>query len=63
MKHFQMTFAKDNAAADGFNLWTINGVHTLSNTMAPASFHLKQGRRYPHPDAEPERRHSSDSSA
>jgi FtsP/CotA-like multicopper oxidase with cupredoxin domain len=44
---FQMTFAKDNAAADGFNLWTINGVaYPMSNTMAPASFHLKQGRRY-----------------
>jgi hypothetical protein len=23
---FEMTFAKDNAAMDGFNRWTINGV-------------------------------------
>jgi FtsP/CotA-like multicopper oxidase with cupredoxin domain len=44
---FEMTFAKDNAAAEGFNLWTINGTaYPMSNTMAPASFHLKQGRRY-----------------
>ena len=42
-----MTFAKDNAAEDGFNRWTINGVaYPMSNMMAPASFHLKQGRRY-----------------
>ena len=44
---FEMTFAKDNAAEDGFNRWTINGVaHPMSNEMVPASFHLKQGRRY-----------------
>jgi FtsP/CotA-like multicopper oxidase with cupredoxin domain len=44
---FEMTFAKDNAAAEGFNRWTINGIaYPMSNTMAPASFHLKQGRRY-----------------
>ena len=44
---FEMTFAKDNAAVQGFNRWTINGVaYPMSNTMAPASFHLKQGRRY-----------------
>ena len=44
---FEMTFAKDNAAVGGFNRWTINGVaYPMSNTMAPASFHLKQGRRY-----------------
>jgi FtsP/CotA-like multicopper oxidase with cupredoxin domain len=44
---FEMTFAKDNAAMDGFNRWTINGIaYPMSNTMAPASFHLKQGLRY-----------------
>ena len=42
-----MTFAKDNAAEEGFNRWTINGVaYPMSNEMAPASFHLKQGKRY-----------------
>ena len=42
-----MVFAKDNAAEDGFNRWTINGVaYPMSNQMAPASFHLKQGKRY-----------------
>ena len=44
---FEMTFVKDNAALDGFNKWTINGVaHPLNSMMAPASFHLKQGHRY-----------------
>ena len=42
-----MTFAKDNAAEEGFNRWTINGVsYPMSNEMAPASFHLRQGKRY-----------------
>ena len=42
-----MTFAKDNAAEEGFNRWTINGVaYPMSNEMALASFHLKQGKRY-----------------
>jgi FtsP/CotA-like multicopper oxidase with cupredoxin domain len=42
-----MTFAKDNAAEEGFNRWTINGVsYPMSNEMASASFHLKQGKRY-----------------
>lgn len=42
---FEMTFAKDNAAANGFNRWTINGVgYAISNAIAPA--HLKEGRRY-----------------
>jgi FtsP/CotA-like multicopper oxidase with cupredoxin domain len=42
-----MTFAKDNAAEEGFNRWTINGAsYPMSNEMAPASFHLKQGKRY-----------------
>jgi FtsP/CotA-like multicopper oxidase with cupredoxin domain len=44
---FEMVFAKDNAAEDGFNRWTINGTaYPMSNQMAPASFHLKQGKRY-----------------
>jgi FtsP/CotA-like multicopper oxidase with cupredoxin domain len=43
----EMTFAKDNAAEEGFNLWTINGVaFPMGQAVAPASFHLKQGRRY-----------------
>jgi len=42
-----MTFAKDNAAEEGFNRWTINGAaYPMSNEMAPASFHLKQSKRY-----------------
>ena len=44
---FAMIFAKDNAAEDGFNRWTINEVaYPMSNQIAPASFHLKQGKRY-----------------
>jgi FtsP/CotA-like multicopper oxidase with cupredoxin domain len=44
---FEMTFAKDNAAEEGFNRWTINGVaYPMSNEMATASFHLKEGKRY-----------------
>ncbi|MGA7276279.1 MAG: multicopper oxidase domain-containing protein [Candidatus Udaeobacter sp.] len=44
---FDMTFVKDNAAEEGFNRWTINGVaYPMSNEKAPASFHLKQGKRY-----------------
>jgi FtsP/CotA-like multicopper oxidase with cupredoxin domain len=40
-----MTFAKQNAAAEGFNRWTINGVAFSMDNMSPA-FHLRQGRRY-----------------
>lgn len=44
---FDMTFAKDNAADEGFNRWTINGVaYPMTDEMALAAFHLKQGRRY-----------------
>jgi FtsP/CotA-like multicopper oxidase with cupredoxin domain len=43
---FEMLFEKDNAALEGFNRWTINGVAYPAATMAPALFHLKQGRRY-----------------
>jgi FtsP/CotA-like multicopper oxidase with cupredoxin domain len=43
----EMTFAKDNAAEEGFNRWTINGVaYPMTGEIAPASFHLKQGKRY-----------------
>ena len=38
---------KDNAAEEGFNRWTINGVaFPMGNDMVPATFHLKQGKRY-----------------
>ncbi len=49
---FDMTFAKENAEEEGFNRWTINGVafphdpSAMSGKAAPASFHLKDGRRY-----------------
>ena len=44
---FEMLFAKDNAAEEGFNRWTINGVaFPMSNETVPATFHLQQGRRY-----------------
>src|SRR5438132_8396319 len=43
----EMIFAKDNAAEEGFNRWTINGVaFPTTGETAPASFHLKQGERY-----------------
>lgn len=42
-----MTFAKDNAAEEGFNRWTINAVaYPMAQEMVPAAFHLKQGKRY-----------------
>ena len=44
---FEMTFAKDNAAEEGFNRWTINGVaYPMAGEPSPAMFHLKQGKRY-----------------
>ena len=44
---FDMTFAKDNAADEGFNRWTINGVsYPMTGEMKPAMFHLQQGKRY-----------------
>jgi FtsP/CotA-like multicopper oxidase with cupredoxin domain len=44
---FDMTFAKDNAALEGFNRWTINGVaYPSDQMMAAPSFHLKEGKRY-----------------
>ncbi|HUJ33001.1 MAG TPA: multicopper oxidase domain-containing protein [Candidatus Acidoferrum sp.] len=42
-----MTFAKDNAAEEGFNRWTINGVaYPMTEGIVPASFHVTQGKRY-----------------
>jgi FtsP/CotA-like multicopper oxidase with cupredoxin domain len=44
---FEMTFAKENAAEEGFNRWTINGVaYLMTSAPVPAAFRLKQGRRY-----------------
>jgi FtsP/CotA-like multicopper oxidase with cupredoxin domain len=44
---FDMTFAKENAADEGFNRWTINGApYPMAQGIVPASFHLKQGKRY-----------------
>jgi FtsP/CotA-like multicopper oxidase with cupredoxin domain len=44
---FEMLFAKDNAAMEGFNRWMINSVaYAMSNEMMPAMFHLQQGKRY-----------------
>jgi FtsP/CotA-like multicopper oxidase with cupredoxin domain len=44
---FEMLFAKDNAAQEGFNRWTINGkAYAMSGEMMPATFHLKEGKRY-----------------
>jgi FtsP/CotA-like multicopper oxidase with cupredoxin domain len=41
----EMTFAKQRAAAHGFNLWTINGVPFDMDKMK-AMFHLRRGGRY-----------------
>ena len=44
---FDMTFAKDNAAEEGFNRWTINGAaYPMTGETAPAAFHLSEGKRY-----------------
>jgi FtsP/CotA-like multicopper oxidase with cupredoxin domain len=44
---FDMIFAKDNAAEEGFNRWTINGMsYPMSSLPMPTPFHLKEGRRY-----------------
>jgi len=43
----EMTLVKQNAAEDGFNLWTINGVaYPRTEMMAAPSYHLRQGARY-----------------
>jgi FtsP/CotA-like multicopper oxidase with cupredoxin domain len=41
----EMTFAKNNAALDGFNQWTINGIAFSIDKMAPM-FRIHQGKRY-----------------
>ncbi len=44
---FDMIFAKDNAAEDGFNRWTINGMaYPMSSLPMPTPFHLREGKRY-----------------
>lgn len=44
---FEMTFAKHNAALNGFNQWTINGnAYPDTQMMAPPNFHLHEGKRY-----------------
>jgi len=44
---FDMLFEKQNAAIEGFNQWTINGVaYPTHQMMAEPSFHLRQGKRY-----------------
>jgi FtsP/CotA-like multicopper oxidase with cupredoxin domain len=42
---FDMTFAKQNAAQDGFNRWTINDI-AFSDEHMQAMFRLQQGKRY-----------------
>ncbi len=42
---FEMRFAKENAAAEGFNRWTINDVAFSEDRMHPM-FRLEQGKRY-----------------
>jgi FtsP/CotA-like multicopper oxidase with cupredoxin domain len=44
-ERFDLTFAKNNAADHGFNLWTINDVAFSMDKPTPM-FHLHQGRRY-----------------
>ena len=41
----EMTFAKRNAAKNGFNQWTINDV-VFSMDKPEPTVHLRQGRRY-----------------
>jgi FtsP/CotA-like multicopper oxidase with cupredoxin domain len=44
---FDMVFAKDNAADNGFNRWTINGAaYPETMEMAEPMLRLMQGRRY-----------------
>jgi FtsP/CotA-like multicopper oxidase with cupredoxin domain len=41
----EMTIVKQNAAAQGFNLWTLNGEAFSMSTMKPA-YTIREGRRY-----------------
>lgn len=41
----EMLFAKQQAADNGFNRWTINGT-AFDMMMAKPTFHLKEGKRY-----------------
>lgn len=41
----EMTFSKDNAAANGFNRWLINGTAFSMEAMKPV-FRVQHGRRY-----------------
>ena len=44
---FEMFFEKRNAAMEGFNQWTINGVsYPMEQMMAKPMFHLHEGKRY-----------------
>jgi len=44
---FEMFIEKDNAAMEGFNRWTINGVaYPMTSAVVPATFQLRQGKRY-----------------
>ena len=47
---FEVVFAKDNAAADGFDRWTVNGVpfpiDDMRGKLAPTFLHLTQRKRY-----------------
>lgn len=44
---FEMTFAKENAAEEGFNRWTINEIaYPMTGEPMPANFHLQAGKRY-----------------
>jgi FtsP/CotA-like multicopper oxidase with cupredoxin domain len=42
---FDLAFAKENAASNGFNRWSINGVAFDENHMHPM-FRIRQGKRY-----------------
>ena len=57
-----MTFAKRNAADQGFNQWTINDMAFSMDEPAPM-FHLRQGRRYRLHMRQCQRRHPSDPSS
>jgi len=43
---FDLAFAKQNAAINGFNRWTINGVAYSDAQMNQSMFKLRRGRRY-----------------